>query len=366
MSEQLARMARADLLAQQRATEELRRILSGQSRDVGGSPGQGIVPQPDAVEGADGKVQQANTDVDPLERWRRQTYEMLGSSSPVVRKMGKDTFNQYNQRATQIPTDTRSVAAKMSQEAGNVPGSPEDKAFIQAYAFKSSRNPNTISVTDAKSLEWLDDFKPENENDQTLVGREWSEVAGKVKAIDPKSKREEMSGLAVWQEAQDQLFGEDGIFTNQGNDFASRIKQGGTALIQQFAQTDPRYKTYYDFKEGFTVALAKAMGESGNLSNQDVQRAARLLPITLSLNPDSPEVARRKLDVLYQIIKAGDEGDPEEAKRLARNASKLLAPKSKTGDFYFGEIYSLDGEIMRYVGGSGSDPSLESNWEEVY
>ena len=77
-----------------------------------------------------------------------------------------------------------------------------------------------------------------------------------------------------------------------------RLTKGLPLAGEAIAQSDPDAATYLAFKEGILSTLARATGERGVLTNQDVGRARRLIPKLT----DTEEVARKKLAQLEELF----------------------------------------------------------------
>jgi len=78
-------------------------------------------------------------------------------------------------------------------------------------------------------------------------------------------------------------------------------------------------KVYNDFKDGVVIPLVRSLGESGALSNIDVERAISLVPAVT----DTPKEASGKLGKLKSLLKANKES-LYKVSQLGGNSNSLL------------------------------------------
>jgi hypothetical protein len=105
---------------------------------------------------------------------------------------------------------------------------------------------------------------------------------------------------------------------NQTGGLAGRavgIGRRGAAALGE----DPDVQVYQDQMMGMASRLAKAFGESGRLSDQDIARTVNMFPRV----GDSPEVTQRKMERISQLI-SGLGYDPEENSRLVDAAEQEI------------------------------------------
>lgn len=91
-----------------------------------------------------------------------------------------------------------------------------------------------------------------------------------------------------------------GVKPGLPNRVAAGVELGGKRMSQE----DTSVSEYASFAEGTVAPLIKALGESGNLATEDVNRGLALLP-TLYPVPDTKEVAENKIANLRKLIEKG-------------------------------------------------------------
>lgn len=82
----------------------------------------------------------------------------------------------------------------------------------------------------------------------------------------------------------------------------NRMQKMGDWSYAKAAQTDPNLVAFDSFSRGTLAPLIRAVGEKGNLANQDIERAIQLIPSTGGMGglPDTNEVAHLKMKQLNQ------------------------------------------------------------------
>lgn len=331
--------------------------------------------------------------VDPLQRWQQQVQALVQSGNPVLRKQGESMMDDYRRRSTEkqsMPADPEGV--KYAKSIGLKPGTKEFEQFVRDYTAKSGSETAQIQNLRAQGLEpGTPEFNeamnkllfPEDKEKESYVTpaqaakmeytEEFgggtvapytpvSELRGKVRTRDPKISREIGTGMAIYENLNKQLFDEGGIYEGVGDEWYAPFKLGATSIYNQVIQDDPRYKSYIDNRKGTAVSLAKALGEAGALSNQDVQRAFSLIPnINSSMEggwiPDSKAVAHRKMGYLKELIQAHSSGSPENVRRVLDSIPNELLSEGDSG-YQIGEQRGK----YRYIGGDATEPS---SWVEV-
>jgi len=265
-----------------------------------------------------------------LERWKSQIDGLITSGNPVLQQQGLKMISQYRNRATspESKTDTRANAVKeyMFARENGYKGSFTDYKLLNKARMSE---PQLVSVPESKSLrvlpEYLDEWKEKYGREDVFPFMKKEDIAGKVYSVDPSRAEEAGAARAVASEFENALFGEKGLYNDwDSKGFLGMMKDATKATWQTVTQDNEAYKSYEDSRQGFVALLAKSLGESGNLAIQDIERAKKLIPtLTLPL-PDSPKVARMKLDMLNRIIDANDSGDYKTTKRLINTSLREL------------------------------------------
>jgi len=271
---------------------------------------------------------------DPLTRWKQQVDAMVNSGNPVLQKEGLNQLSQYHSRATTPDklTETRSNAAKMADDIG-LTGAERAK-FIERYAFKTQFQPKLTTVSDAKSLavkpDQLDAFQEQFGRTDIVPGMDMAAITPFIEVVDPAEQAKEGKAGAVVGEFEDLLFGEGGLYAGkEGKGILGVYGDALNATIQQYTQSNPKFKQYEDLRKGSLANIIRQMGESGNLAVEDIARGERLIPTTQLPFPDSAEVARLKVDSLKRMMSATTK--EEAAKILDEAEAKLDKAKVKEG-----------------------------------
>jgi len=175
-------------------------------------------------------------------------------------------------------------------------------------------------------------------------------------ALGEKNTQTQENIGRIFGDMENMLFGESGIYTDYGawseklseitgmdinsEGLLSKLTQTARSNLEQFLQSDPRFKAYNDYVKLNLVPIVRAQGEVGNL-NEDERKDAKdaLISIT-GWNIDTPPTARIKMDQLWGLIKLSKE----------RNRKKWPnAPE--IGAEVHGHIYL------------GGDPTADRNWK---
>lgn len=96
---------------------------------------------------------------------------------------------------------------------------------------------------------------------------------------------------------------------------------------------DPRVKSFEDFVSGSLSPAIKALGEAGNLSAADVERAQGMYPTFIGLIPDTPETAAIKMNALENLM------DPNSTFKFSKDLRKFRYIDENAGDMV---IFNLD------------------------
>jgi hypothetical protein len=165
-----------------------------------------------------------------------------------------------------------------------------------------------------------------------LLGRE--ERMGKVAELV-----EELGGLAT------------GINTVPGVE--GRIV-GNFRKIKAAFNMDPDVQLYTDSLAGAASQLAKAFGESGRLSDQDIQRTVNMFPRV----GDSPEVSQRKLDLIDILVGKVFSTPPNSAEANTPLVDEVEAQLADLGE---GDGVDRAKSVANAQGGGGDAPIVQRN-----
>lgn len=132
------------------------------------------------------------------------------------------------------------------------------------------------------------------------------QAGARVFSAQERQRQQQLEGaLDVLAELKSLAIGEGGVFTGIPRNVAGRY-----ARAVQFAITDllgtegaTRRALYRDMSRGTIAPLVRALGESGALSEGDVERALSLLPDSGGLLPESGRLAEDKLRELENILR---------------------------------------------------------------
>ena len=270
-----------------------------------------------------------------------------GAPTEEGRKFGFELFKQQMKpESAQLPAAVQQY--KFAQDQG-YKGSFVDyqKDLKKAGATNISMGGKEfVSPSEANNLRYLD-------GSEVLPFTPKSEIAGKVKAVSAQGAKDltqAQKSQTIVDEMDVMLFGDNGIYKDYESDsFADKAKFTIKSNVQQYAQTDPRYKNYTNYAQGTLAPLAKSLGQAGSLSDTDLQLVMGLIPVISGANPDSPEVAREKINKLNRIIKSGtDQGE------ITKDMIYEVVGKPKSKTVAFPEV----GEVRNgyiYIGGNPND-----------
>lgn len=264
-----------------------------------------------------------------LERWKMQIDGLITSGNPVLQEQGLSMLAAYRQRATapESKTDGRPTSVKeyaYAVQNGYKGTYPE---WVQSKKARMYQ-PTLTSTSDAKNNrvrpEMLEEFKKRFGRDQIGAGMVLEEVAPYMYPVDPKREEEAFAASNIMTEFENQLFADDGIYSDWGDGFFNLYKNATNASAQKFLQNDPKYRAYEDAREGFVALVAKSLGETGNLAIPDIERAKKLIPSATLPFPDSPAVARIKMDTIQRIIAANKSGEYNKISNMLDKAEQTI------------------------------------------
>ena len=95
------------------------------------------------------------------------------------------------------------------------------------------------------------------------------------------------------------------VFTGEEEGLSGRGKLKAKFTKERLTQSNNDLALLESFKMGTLAPLIRAVGEKGNLANEDIQRALKLIPSTGegAELPDTPSVAKGKIKQLKQWFK---------------------------------------------------------------
>jgi hypothetical protein len=114
--------------------------------------------------------------------------------------------------------------------------------------------------------------------------------------------------LSNLRELQSQI-DESGVISGVGSNLLARLANGvGNAIGAVVGTEASEARTVFrDLSRGSIAPLVRTLGDSGALSDGDVNRALALLPANHGLVPDSTTLANEKLDELEKIFRRAAE-----------------------------------------------------------
>lgn len=294
----------------QRLLEQLSRTLSGQ----GGQPG--LAGQPGAVLSPQDKLNEILRIVPQLNRPGNQNLALnlatiqqrAVPSGKVTSKFGVTMDNALRSIGVdpQGPVTRQDfIRATEFRQQGELKQAAEvEKAKVEAQTTAESNVP--LAETNTAFFRTLVDAQTAGPVNPGLTGAEFRANPDKFVSVSETQKRD----LAKINQAVN-LTGQltelaDRIFPEEETRIAGAVRR----TIGGLAQTNPDVVEFNRLRNASAGPLARAMGEVGNLAEQEQQRALSIVP----KNTDSPEVARRLtalanklvLDMRNVILRGGD------------------------------------------------------------
>jgi hypothetical protein len=229
-------------------------------------------------------------------------------------------------------TEVRTPAAQVNVNSGpNLPSAPSGQGYLpdpsSPFGFRLADIPGAV--------------KPPDELDQPVPVTELSRLRAPDGSSLPmgttRRQAQEIGAVIVSEAAQqrsqqvksalgmlEQLKGmqskidESGVIRGVGSNVLARLANGlGNAIGALIGTDSAETRTVFkDLSRGTIAPLIRALGESGSLSDGDVNRALDLLPDNAGWVPDSTTLANDKLLELEQIFKRA-------AENLGTNGSEI-------------------------------------------
>jgi hypothetical protein len=173
---------------------------------------------------------------------------------------------------------------------------------IQAYRDLGLTPPGQATIEDEDALDSAVDAVVSGEADLTNFPiRDRAEIANRIKQrglkITPKKARDAMNNLSAALEIVDHIEMLSRS-VNTGGSGLGRFVTGSSRLGQSVSQSNPDVNAFQAATEGFLATIARAAGERGVLTDQDVARARKLLPTIWT----SRAVAQRNLSDLRSLL----------------------------------------------------------------
>lgn len=260
----------------------------------------------------DGKYAPSVPGMSNLERWKNQVDGLITSNNPVLQQKGLQDLTNYQQRATETPTDPRASSVKefMFAKQNGFEGSYTDFLELKrASTTIDMGGADRVNVQEAKGLRYLDPNNQLDENGREIpiVGRPWNDILGQVETITDAEMNLENSDKLIGL-LDNQLFGEKGIY-NDDIFNQNLLSTSVQSTMKTLLQSDPRYKTYQDMLEGTIATFVKSLGDKGALSEKDITRGVKLFPSISSkagrILVDSKAVAQLKMKYMKMLFAAG-------------------------------------------------------------
>jgi hypothetical protein len=163
--------------------------------------------------------------------------------------------------------------------------------------------------------------------------QEARQMGAQVVAPDERQRAvQARSAMQILEEIKDLATGEGGVLRDVEPGFQNRAWAALQFALNKATQNDPNAARYEDLTKSSLAPFIKFLGESGALSEGDVQRALGLLPRLFPL-PDTREVAEQKLAQLGSLIESGVRNlNRVEAGEIAPVTSEVPDPSAMSDD----------------------------------
>lgn len=247
-------------------------------------------------------VEEATTGrkVSPQSLWEQMIRAQASHPNPAIMEQGFSAQTPYYQASSKLsPTDQK------VKSAGYELGTEDAHKYAQKLHANQRVTPvKYLTPADANRLVYLDGrpvppYTP------------LSELRGNVRSVTPQDQKDfkqKQKSLHLVGKLRGMLFGDDdndAIFGDESSTAKGRVSDMVTANVERVVQSDPKYRNYSHYSKGTIAPLAKSLGQVGSLSDRDLDLISNLVPSITGLFPDSPEVAKKKLDLLDGLINAG-------------------------------------------------------------
>ncbi len=108
---------------------------------------------------------------------------------------------------------------------------------------------------------------------------------------------------------------------NSAKGWMARLTQAPGRTIDLYLQRNPSVVAYNDFSQATVAPLLRTIGEKGNMSNRDIERAIKAIPRVAPV-PDTNEVSKRKIKALKEFISRASGGTIEMPTTTPKNIPK--------------------------------------------
>lgn len=215
----------------------------------------------------------------------------VGSNNKDIAKAsGISGINANMTDSSQTDTSNR-----MSSLGGAMPTTREmDEMTVGGYTRKQLEDGyvKALMANDAKSAQAIGsiiDIMDKNETRALNLAK--LNNSAKSKSTDESKKQNAISTLNTLMGVYNEGGGGQGVVGGTLTNLLNKATGGGYS---------PSAETYSAQSRGAAVKIIKAMGDSGQLSDRDIQAALDMLP----KNTDDNKVAKKKIDNLLNILQA--------------------------------------------------------------
>ena len=214
-----------------------------------------------------------------------------GNNKDITKASGISGINANMTDSSQ--TDTSNRMSSLSGDAMPTANSM-DEMTVGGYTRKQLEDGyvKALMANDAKSAQAIGSIIDiMDKNEARALNRAKVSNSAKSKSTDEQKKQNAISTLNTLMGVYNEGGGGQGVVGGTLTNLLNKATGGGY---------NPSAETYSAQSRGAAVKIIKAMGDSGQLSDRDVQSALDMLP----KNTDDSKVAKKKIDNLLNILQA--------------------------------------------------------------
>lgn len=371
-NDELKKLQKKQILAQLELAQkqaEAKGELFNLTQEIPVSPGLEGPPQPaqrsitDVLatpQGQTAALQSGMLDIKGL-----QDMQQKQRQAGLIERMIEFQLNNAGLPNNQLPVDPVSLlAAAVTGDIGKLKSAEpiireammqdQSKQFVSIPKFggapvpvgQSAPSPGQMQQFDPNVITKFQSDDP-NFNPIGMTFNELKSSGAKVFSANEKQQRNKVLSTLRTVDNMEQLLA--GI--PAGDDFSSRLGSGFSNLKQNLLQNNPNISLYDSQKQGMLSMIVKALGESGNLATEDVERAEKLFPQILPTItdpvPDSRTVRDAKIGILRNVLT--NISDPNNKKSLQQIINE------SGGDQFVGELSGPPKGAIDMLKGNPSD-----------